>query len=123
MQENTFDIGWNFEMARRVYGIGHHVSATKLHTNFTPTNLRLTLAGNNLSNKIQNLAYDQEYDGLQGLGVFTEITTTKYLEYVQIHGNAAQAIQIMNLFTIKLDMKENPTQEKSRIVTLGNLGK
>ena len=52
MQENTFDIGWNFEMARRVYGIGHHVSATKLHTNFTPTNLRLTLAGNNLSNKI-----------------------------------------------------------------------
>ena len=27
-QENTFDLGWNFDMSHCVYGIGRHVSAT-----------------------------------------------------------------------------------------------
>ena len=110
-------------MAHRIYGIGRHVSATDLHRNFTSTNLRIALAGNNPNNKIWNSAYDEEYDGLQGLKVFTEITTAEYLEYVQNHGNAAQAIQTMNLFIIKSDMKGNPTRAKSRIVALGNLEK
>ena len=78
MQENTFDIGWNFEMAHRVYGIGRHVSATNLNSSFAPANLRIALAGSNLDNKIWNSAYDEEYDGLQGLRVFSEITTAKY---------------------------------------------
>ena len=69
------------------------------------------------------MAYNEEYDGLRGLEVFTEITTAEYLEYVQKHGNAAQAIPTMNLSTIKPDMEENPTREKSRIVALGNLEK
>ena len=123
MQENTFDIGWNFEMEHHVYGIGCHVSATNLNTNFAPANLRIALAGSNPDNKIWNSAYDEKYEGLQGLNVFNEITTLEYLEYVQKHGNAAQAIPTMNLFTIKPDMKGNPTRAKSRIVALGNLEK
>ena len=82
LQENTFNLGWNFDMAHRVYGIGRHVSATNLHKKFAPANLKIALAGNNLNNKIWNLAYDEECNGLQGLEVFTEITTAKYLEYV-----------------------------------------
>ena len=123
MQENTFDIGWNFEMAHRVYGIGRHVSATNLNANLAPANLRIALAGSNPDKKIWNSAYDEEYDGLQGLEVFMEITTAEYLEYVQKHGDAAQAIPTMNLFTIKPDMEGNPTCAKSRIVALGNLEK
>ena len=82
MQENTFDIGWNFEMAHRVYGIGRHVSATNLNSNFAPMNLCTALAGSNHNNKIWNSAYDEEYDRLQGPKVFSEITTAEYLEYV-----------------------------------------
>ena len=75
MQENTFDMGWNFEMSHRVYGIGRHISATKLNANLFPANLRVTLAGSNPNNKIWKSIYDEKYDGLQGIEVFTEITT------------------------------------------------
>ena len=88
-----------------------------------PPNLRIALAGSNPDNKKWNLLYDEEYDGLQGLKVFSEITTTEYLEDVQKYGNVAQAKLTMNLFIIKPDMKGNPTQAKSRIVALGNLEK
>ena len=123
IQENTFDIGWNFEMAHRVYGIGRHGSATTLNTNFAPSNLKIALAGSNSDKKILNSANNEEYVGLQGLEVFTEITTAEYLEYVRKHGNAAQAIPTMHLFTIKPDMEGNPTRTKSKIVALGNLEK
>ena len=123
MQENTFDIGRNFEMAHQVYGIGRHVSATTLNTNFAPPNLKIALAGSSPDNKIWNSAYDEEYDGLQGLEVFKEITTAEYLEYVQKHGEAAQAIPTMNSFTIKPNMEGNSTRAISRIVALGNLEK
>ena len=75
MQENTFHLGWNFDMAHRVYDIGRHISATNLHRNLAPVNLRIALAGNNPDNKIWNSAYNKEYDGLRGLKVFTKITT------------------------------------------------
>ena len=52
MQENTFDIGWNFEMAHQVYGIRCHVSVTTLDTNFASPNLKIALAGNNPDSKI-----------------------------------------------------------------------
>ena len=55
--------------------------------------------------------------------MFSEIITVEYLEYVQKHGNAAQAIPTMNLFTIEPDMEGNPTQAKSTIVALVNLEK
>ena len=52
MQENTFDIGWQ-ECAKRVFGIGRHVSATGLHnTHFAPANLKHALAGNNPDSNI-----------------------------------------------------------------------
>ena len=110
-------------MAHRVDGIGRHVSATNLHRNFAPANLRIALAGNNPNNKIWNSAYDKEYGGLQGLEVITEITTAEYLEYVRKHGNTAQAIPTINLFMIKSDMKGDPTRAKSRIIALRNLKK
>ena len=62
------------------------------------------------------MAYDEEHDGLQGLEVFTEITTAEYLEYVRKHGDATQAIPTMNLFTIKPDMEENPTQKNQELL-------
>ena len=68
-------------MAHRIYGIDCHVSATNLHTNFAPANLRIALAGSNPDNKKWNSTYNEEYDGLQGLKVFSEITTAEYLEY------------------------------------------
>ena len=110
-------------MAHRVYCIGCHVSATNLNTKFAPPNLNIALAGSNPDKKILNLVYDEEYDGLQGLEVFTEITTAEYLEYVRKHRDAAPAIPTMNLFTIKSDMEGNPTRAKSRIVALGNVEK
>ena len=91
-----------------------------LNTNFAPLNLKIALAGSNLDNEVWNLVYDEECNGLQGLEVFTEITTAEYLEYVRKHGEAAQAIPTMNLFTIKPNMEGSPTQAKSRIVALGN---
>ena len=94
----------NFDMAHCVYHIGRHVSATNLHRNFAPTNLRIALAGNNPNNKIWNSAYDEEYDGLKRLKMFTEITTAEYLEYIWKHSDAVQVIPTMNLFTIKSDM-------------------
>ena len=110
-------------MAHQVYDSGCHVSVTNFTTNFAPANLRIVLAGNNPNNKIWNLASNKEYEELQGPEVFTEIKTAKYLEYVWKHGNIAQAIPTMNLFTFKLDMKGDPTRAKSRIVALGNLEK
>ena len=53
MQENTFDLGWNFDMAHCVYGISCHVSATKLHKHFALTNLKIALSGCNPDNKTE----------------------------------------------------------------------
>ena len=85
--------------------------------------MKIALASSNPDNKIWNSAYDEEYNGLQGLEVFTEITTAEYLEHVRKHGDAAQAIPTMNVFTVKPNMNGDPTQAKSRIVALGNLEK
>ena len=110
-------------MAHQVCGIRRDVSVTTLNMNFDPPNLKIALASSNLDNKIWNLVYDEEHNGLQGLEVFTEITTAEYLEYVQKHGEAAQAIPTMHVFTVKPNMKGNSTWAKSRIVALGNLQK
>ena len=93
-------IGWIFGMAHRVYGIGCHISATNLSSKFSPANWRVALASSNLDNKVWNSAYNEEYNSLQGLEVFTEIITTVYLKFVQKYGDNAQAITIMNVFTI-----------------------
>ena len=47
MQENTFDIGCQENIANRIYGSGRHVSATNLNANIAPANLKTALAGNN----------------------------------------------------------------------------
>ena len=96
-------------MAHQVCGIRRDVSVTTLNMNFDPPNLKIALASSNLDNKIWNLVYDEEHNGLQGLEVFTEITTAEYLEYVQKHGEAAQAIPTMHVFTVKPNMKGNST--------------
>ena len=121
MQENTFDVGWSDNFAHRVFGSGRHVSATNLHFDCAPANLRTALAGSNPDRKIWNAAYDEEYDGLRGLDVFTEITDQQYREYIKKYGDVARAIPTMNLFTVKDDMEGNPNRAKSRIVALGNL--
>ena len=74
MQENTFDIGWQENMAHRMFGIGRHVSAVDLHdSSCAPHNLRTALAGNNPDRSVWNASYNEEYDGLNSLNVFTEI--------------------------------------------------
>ena len=71
MQENTFDIGWQ-ECAKQVFGIG---SAAGLHnTNYAPESLRQALASNNPDRDVWNKSYNEEYNGLDNLKVFTDIT-------------------------------------------------
>ena len=120
IQENTFAIGWDNDMARRVFNC-RHVSAVNLKRNFSPPNLKTAFAASNADRRIWRDSYDEEYDGLKGLNVFDEITTEEYNQYLKIHGDDAKAIPTMNLFTVKPDMDGNPNRAKSRIVALGNL--
>ena len=108
-------------MSQIVYTDGRHVSATNLNANIAPANLKTALAGNNPDRHTWNSSYNEEYDGLDNLDVFTEITYLQYKEYRRIHGEKATAIPTMNLFTIKPDMDGSPNRAKSRIVALGNL--
>ena len=121
MQENTLGINWQ-ECARQVYGTGRHVSAIDHHnTTCAPANLRQALAINNPDNGIWNASYNEEYDGLDNLDVFTKITTEQYKEYLVKYGEKVAFIPTMNLFLIKPDMDGSPNRAKSRIDALGNL--
>eukprot|EP00536_Pseudo-nitzschia_multiseries_P012623 jgi/Psemu1/32664/gm1.32664_g len=63
--------------------------------------------------------YDEEYDRLGELNMFTEIPETEYSTLVAIHGVAAEAIPTMNLFMIKKkDQHGIPVQVKIRIAVL-----
>ena len=62
MQENTFDIGWQENIARRIFGTGRHVSASNLNANIAPHNLKFALAGNNPNRKVWDASYNEEYD-------------------------------------------------------------
>ena len=55
------------------------------------------------------MAYNEEYDGLKDLDVFTE------------NDEQIRAIPTMNIFTIKPNMEWNPNQAKSCIIALDNL--
>ena len=89
-KKNTFDIGWQ-EYARRVFEFGRHVLAAWLHnTTCAPANLQQALASNNPDSKIWNELYNEEYDGLDNLKVFTEITAKKYKEYLVKYGEESQ---------------------------------
>ena len=83
--------------------------------------LRQALASDNSDNEIWNASYDEEYDSLDNLGVFTEITTEHYKEYLVKYGEKARFIPTMKLFSIKPDMDGDPNRAKSRFVALGNL--
>ena len=48
MQENSFDMGWQDNLAHQVFGIGQHISAANLRTNCAAGNLKIALAGSNL---------------------------------------------------------------------------
>ena len=121
MQENTFDVGWNENKARRVCGTARHVSASSLKHNFAPPNLRTALVESNPDNITWRAAHDEEYNGFKKLNVFTEITAEEYQRHNKTHGDDVKAIPTMNLFTIKPDEEGNPICAKSRIVALGNL--
>lgn len=121
MQENTFDVGWEDYCARRIFGNKRLVYAAHLHFDCAPANLRVALASSNPDRKIWDSAYNEEYDGLKDLDVFTKITEQQYKAYLREFGEYARAIPTMNLFTIKPDMEGNPNRAKSRIVALRNL--
>ena len=65
LQENTFEIGWQDGLARRVHGFGRHVSTAGLSTMQAPSNL--TKALRSRDRDIWNEAYNKEYDGLSDL--------------------------------------------------------
>ena len=92
-----------------------------MNANIAPPNLKSALAGSNPDRKVSDASYNEEYDGLNGLNVFTKITAGQYRAYCLVHGEKATAIPTMNLFTIKPNMDGNPNRTKSRIVALGNL--
>ena len=119
LQENTMEIGWQQNIARRIYGSGRHVSAVHLQNAQAPGSLLAGLRSND--KEIWKAAYEEEYTGLSELDVFTTITEQDYQELVRIHGDDAVAIPTMNLFTVKNDKEGNPVRAKSRIVALGNL--
>ena len=52
MQENTFDIGWQENIARHIVGTGRHASATNLNANVALANLKSALAGSNPDQKV-----------------------------------------------------------------------
>ena len=113
------EIGWQQNIARRIYGTGRHVSAVHLQHAQAPGSLLAGLRSND--KEIWKAAYEEEYTGLSELDVFTTITEHEYQELVRIHGDDAVAIPTMNLFTVKNDKEGNPVRAKSRIVALGNL--
>ena len=78
MQENTFGIGWQENIACHIFGTGRHVSATNLNANIAPPNLKSILTGSHPNQKVWDAPYNEEYDGLNGFDVFTEITAEQY---------------------------------------------
>ena len=81
MQKNIFDIGWQENIACYILGTGQHVSAMNLNAHIVPPNLKSALAGNNLDRKVWEVSYNNEYNGLNGLNMFTKITAEQYREY------------------------------------------
>ena len=79
IQENIFNIGWQENIACYIFGTGRHVSATNLNANINPSNLKSALAGSNPNRKVGDASYNEKYDGLNGLNVFTEITTDDFV--------------------------------------------
>ena len=108
MQENSFNVGWEDHCARHIFGNGRFVSAGHLNFDCAPANLCVALASSNPDQKIWDSAYNEEYDGLKDLDVFTKITEQQYKAYLREFGEDARAIPTMNLFTIKPDMEGNP---------------
>ena len=47
IQENTFDVGWSFDAARRLFGYSCHVSAKSLSNTLALPNLSTALAPSN----------------------------------------------------------------------------
>ena len=78
------------------------------------------LATTNKNCKIWGDAYDEEYNGLKDLDTFTKISEVEYQRLLKTYGDKAAAIPTMNIFTVKIDKENNPVQDKSRIVVLGN---
>ena len=120
LQENTFELGWQDNIARRVGGIGRHVSAKLLQDPLAPSNLKKGLAPTNKDQKIWGDAYDKEYNGLKDLDMLTEISEVEYQRLVKTYGDEAAAIPTMNIFTVKEDKENIPVRAKSTNVVLGN---
>ena len=121
LQENTLEIGWQDNIARRIHGYGRHVSAANLLNTQAPGNLRHALQRSNKDRETWLASYNEEYDGLTELDVFDVIDKQKYLQLLDLHGKNAEAIPTMNIFNVKTDKEGNPIRAKSRIVALGNL--
>ena len=79
--ENTREYGWQENISCYIFDTGQHVLAANLNVNIALPNLKSALAGSNLDRKIWDTSYDKEYDGLNGLNLFTEITVEQYREY------------------------------------------
>eukprot|EP00531_Pseudo-nitzschia_arenysensis_P008906 CAMPEP_0116127296 /NCGR_PEP_ID=MMETSP0329-20121206/6769_1 /TAXON_ID=697910 /ORGANISM="Pseudo-nitzschia arenysensis, Strain B593" /LENGTH=2217 /DNA_ID=CAMNT_0003621395 /DNA_START=65 /DNA_END=6718 /DNA_ORIENTATION=- len=121
IQENVLQLGWQNNVAYRIYGINRHVSASTLKNTMAPANLIKGLHPSNPDAVVWRSAYDEEYDGLVSLETMVEIDEAEYQALIAKHGEAAMAIPTMNLFTVKMDKEGKPVRAKSRIVILGNL--
>ena len=119
MQENTFDIGWSLDIARRMCGAAQHVSAATLKHNFAPPNLRTAFAPSDGGHNTWRAACDEECDGLKNLNAFTKMPTKVHERHLKMHVGGAKATPTMNLFAIKPDKEGNPARAKSRIAALG----
>ena len=97
--------------------VARHISAAGLNKLEAPTLLQMKNLDYN-DKKIWSAGYDEEYDGLQDLPAWTEISESEYQQIRHVVGNALPAMAIS---TLKYDEQGKPKRAKWRIVALGNL--
>lgn len=95
-----------------------HVTATNLHSHFSPQSLKRHMAMHPDDKATWDAAYAEEYHGLQDLHCFEYISESDYQSLRNVLG---PTLPSMAISTIKHDEQGQPVRAKYRIVALGNL--
>ena len=94
-----------------------HVSAYGLKSFLAPTSLKQQQHLDPQDKQVWDLAYDEEYDGLESLPTWEVITEAQYHQL----SKGKKALPTMAIATIKYDSNNLPKRAKYRLVVLGNM--
>jgi hypothetical protein len=94
-----------------------HVSAYGLKSLLAPTSLKQHQHLDPQEKQVWDLAYDEEYDGLESLPTWEVITEAQYHQL----SKGKKALPTMAIATIKCDSNNRPKRAKYRLVVLGNM--